>query len=250
MHRLAQLFGKLRLFIQFPRSLGAFLSWSKFSFTSYEMVSLLRVQGILPKTVLDVGANVGQFAIACSHLLPGVVVHSFEPLPECVTSLKKNTHRLSNILVYPLALGDRQGEITINLNQHSLSSSVLPLGEHHLSAFPGARAIGAIVVPVTTLDIVFKGIQFDSPVLLKLDVQGYEATTLKGAKETLSRVDYVILETSFTPMYVGESVFHDMVYMMEERGFTFLKPVGFLVSPQTGEILQMDALFGKDHSVA
>ena len=85
----------------------------------------------------------------------------------------------------------------------------------------------------------------EPPVLLKLDVQGYEATTLRGGLETLKRLDYVILEASFKPMYEGEMLFMDIVHLMASYGFHFLRPVGWLSHPETDEFLQMDALFNR-----
>jgi len=66
---------------------------------------------------------------------------------------------------------------------------------------------------------------------------------LRGGLKTLQRVDYVILEASFKPMYEGEMLFMNIVRLMEEYGFHFLRPVGWLSHPKTGEILQTDALF-------
>lgn len=225
--------------------LKAVISWPKFSLTSFTMVSGLVRQGILPNTVIDVGANVGQFAVASAKLFPNVAVHSFEPNPECVSLLRKHVDPLGNVLVYPLALGDEAGELDFHVNSHSHSSSILPLAKNHLDAFPNARELSTIKVEVSTLDKVFSCAELPSPVLLKLDVQGYEAQALRGAVVTLKRVDYVILEASFKPMYHGESLFMDIVCLMESYGFHFLRPVGWLPDPHTGEIIQMDALFGR-----
>jgi len=207
------------------------------------MLSALKRQTIKPNTIIDVGANVGQFAVASAKLFPDVSVHSFEPLPDCVIQLQKNVKRLNNIKVYPFALGDAEGEVEFHVNQHSHSSSILPLAESHRIAFPEAQEKETISVKVSTLDDVFSSIELKSPVLLKLDVQGYEAQTLRGGLKTLQRIDYVILEASFKPMYEGEMLFMDMVRLMEEYGFRFLRPVGWLSHPKNGEILQMDALF-------
>ena len=81
--------------------------------------------------------------------------------------------------------------------------------------------------------------------MLKLDVQGYEPQVLEGATETLKRVNYVLLEASFRPLYEGEGVFMEIARVMEGRGFDFLRPVDWLIDPRNGEILQMDALFVK-----
>lgn len=228
------------------KEIHALLTWPKFSLTSYRMLSALKRQDINPNTIIDVGANVGQFAIASAKFFPNTSVHSFEPLPDCVTQLQKNVKRLNNIKVYPFALGDSEDEVEFHVNEHSHSSSILPLADSHSKAFPNAQEKETISVKVSTLDDVFSSIELKSPVLLKLDVQGYEAQTLLGGLKTLQRVDYVILEASFKPMYEGEMVFMDIVRLMEEYGFSFLRPVGWLSHPKTGEILQMDALFMKE----
>src|ERR1019366_9480917 len=207
------------------------------------MVSTLARQGILPRTVIDVGANVGQFAIASAMIFSKVQVHSFEPVPETVSALKENVRTLANVKVYPLALGERQGHCAFHVNSHSQSSSILALGKSHLEAFPDEREARTIDVELTTLDAVFDKIDLDPPVLLKLDVQGYETQTLAGGSRTLKRCDYVVAEVSFKPMYQGETPFTDVLTMMERRNFEFLRPVGWLTEPRTGEVLQIDALF-------
>ncbi|OAD23265.1 Methyltransferase FkbM domain protein [Candidatus Thiomargarita nelsonii] len=92
-----------------PREIYALLTWPKFSLTSYRMLSALKQQSIRPQTIIDVGANVGQFTIASAKFFPKLQIHSFEPLPEAVTLLKKHVRKLKNITVYPLALGDQEG---------------------------------------------------------------------------------------------------------------------------------------------
>jgi FkbM family methyltransferase len=221
----------------------ALLTWPKFSLTSYRMVSALKQQGIHPQTIIDVGANVGQFTVAAAKLFPNRQIHSFEPLPEAVTLLKKHVRKFKNISVYPLALGDHEGDIPFHVNAYNLSSSIIPLAQAHRQAFPNAQEVKTISVNLSTLDKVFNAITLEPPVLLKLDVQGYESITLRGGLKTLQQVDYVILEASFKPMYEGEMLFMDIVRLMAEYGFQFLRPVGWLSHPKTGEFLQMDALF-------
>lgn len=228
------------------RMVKAIIFWPKFSVTSFKMASDLVCQKVLPKTVIDVGANVGQFAVASAKLFPNVLVHAFEPNPDCVVALQKNVMSLGSVLVYHIALGEEEGEAAFHVNSHSHSSSILPLSRNHLEAFPDAREVNSIQVKVSTLDTIFSGMELSAPVLLKLDVQGYEAQALRGAVKTLERIDYVVLETSFKPMYEGEMLFMDIVRLMESYGFSFLRPVGWLNDPNTGEIVQMDALFQRN----
>ncbi|CAK0781270.1 FkbM family methyltransferase [Gammaproteobacteria bacterium] len=234
---------KLLLLLGEPGMVKALMSWPKFSFTSYQMIAGLIRQGIVPKTIVDVGANTGQFTVASAKLIPGVCIYSFEPQPACIAVLERNLSSLDNVTLHPLALGEAEGEVLFNLNTHSHSSSFLQLADAHRAAFPQAQETKRIPVKVSTLDLVFGENRLERPVLLKLDVQGYETQVLSGAKTTLQQVDYVVLEASFKPMYEGEPLFLDIMRIMEGHGFSFLRPVGWLTDPTTGEVLQMDALF-------
>jgi FkbM family methyltransferase len=215
------------------------------------MVSRLLRQGIQPRTVIDVGANIGQFSVTVAKLFSNVSIHCFEPLPVCLPVLKRNTQELPNVRIYPIALGESEGTGVFHVNSHSHSSSLLRLAEGHREAFPLAREVDAIRVSLSTLDKVFADLELTPPVMLKLDVQGYEATTIRGGFSTLRRVDYIVCETSLKPMYDGEMLFPDLARMIEMRGFRFMRPVGWLTNPSNGEILQIDALFErKDLAVA
>jgi FkbM family methyltransferase len=58
------------------------------------------------QTVLDVGANTGQFATAAIHeILPEATIYSFEPLRECYDLLVKNMSYVSKFRAFNFALG-------------------------------------------------------------------------------------------------------------------------------------------------
>lgn len=225
------------------KALIACLTWPKFSLTSYQMVRGLYQQGIRPQTVIDVGANVGQFAVACSRWFPSAEIFAFEPNPQCAARLTSNLRGVRKVSIFPVALGNEEGIAKFHVNAHTHSSSVLPLGERHCSAFPEATETETIEVKINRLDALLSESQMQGPVLLKLDVQGYEVEVLKGAQAVLRRVDYLVVEMSFEPMYEGEITFRDGMQLVEGYGFRFVRPVGFLRHPKTDEILQMDALF-------
>jgi FkbM family methyltransferase len=225
------------------RALGALLSWPVFSITSYRMVRSLAEQRIAPMTVIDVGSNVGQFGVAAARIFTGARIYCVEPQPDNFGRLCRNVRKLRNVTTFQAAVGDREGTAQLRVNSHSHSSSILPLAPAHCAAFPQAVEVGTVSVEVTTLDRLFAPIELRPPVLLKLDVQGYEAWTLRGGAKTLRAVDYTVLEASFKPMYEGEALFLDLVRIMEGCGFRFCRPVGLLSDPATGEVLQIDALF-------
>ena len=225
------------------RALTALISWPVFSITSYKMVRSLAEQRLAPSAVLDVGANIGQFAVAAAKFFPQAAIFSIEPHPDIFRRLCHNVRKLPKVRTFQDALGDHQGSAALRINSHSHSSSMLPLARQHREAFPKAVETSTAEVHLRTLDSLFAPIDLRPPVLLKLDVQGYEALVLRGGSETLRRISYVILEASFKPMYEGEILFLDLVQLMEEYGFRFSRPVGALQHPVTGEVLQIDALF-------
>lgn len=225
-------------------SLGrAVATWPVFSRTSYAMVNGLRLQGMRPNTILDAGANRGQFTVAARHLLRPQRIHAFEPLPEVGDELARRCARYPEVVVHHVALGSTPGEATLHVNRHSQSSSLMPLRARHLAVFPDAREVSDVVVRVGRLDEVLTGEPLVPPVLLKVDTQGYEAEVLAGATGVLERIDYVVLETSFMPLYEDERPFREILALMESLSFEFDRPVGSLRDPRTGEYLQMDALF-------
>jgi FkbM family methyltransferase len=224
------------------RLLLAAVTWPKFSMTAYRMVCRLKAQGLHPRTVLDIGANVGQFAVTATKLWSDCHVESFEPIPDCAETLRSNCRNLS-VKVHEVAVGNRDGNVPIHINSHRQSSSILTLGATHREAFPFARDEGTRIVRLVRLDTLFKKGQLGRPVLLKLDVQGYEPEALRGAAGILGDIDYVLMETSFRPLYEGEQTFSEMLLLMESFGFQFLRPVDWLEDRRTGEVMQMDALF-------
>jgi len=228
-----------------PRAWRALITWPKFSAASFEITSELHRQGIVPDTVIDIGANVGQFAVAAIKTFPGARVHSFEPQPDSFARLSKHVASFPQATVHPVACGDFTGSTRFHVNTLSHSSSILPLAARHLEAFPEYRETTTIEVPVRTLDSLISTIQPTGLTLLKIDVQGFEAKVLAGAGEALKRVDYVLLEASLRPLYEGEMLFPEMLDLMKAHGFRFLRPLAWMKDPHNGEVLQMDVLFGR-----
>jgi FkbM family methyltransferase len=226
-----------------PGALRAVCTWPVFSISSFEMLSALLSYDVRPASIIDVGANVGQFTVAAAKKIPNAHVHSFEPLPDCASRLRRNVDRLRNVSVYGLALGETEGRCAMHVNSYTLSSSLLSLAPAHQQAFPYETEVGTLDVAVSTLDKTFERIDLPRPILLKIDVQGYEAKVLKGAANLLKGIDHAVIEASLKPMYEGETLFDGLADLMKAFGFRFKATVGQLPDPSSGEILQIDALF-------
>ena len=195
--------------------------------------------------VFDVGANTGQFAEKLWNAGFSGRIVSFEPSSGAHSTLVKHAQGKANWIIAPkMAVGDRDGTISLNLAGNSVSSSVLPMLPSHASAAPESRYIGSEAVNLRTLDSVGKQFAADAErVFLKLDVQGFEYKVLQGGRCFLSRVSGIQMELSLVPLYDGELLFHPMLHVLEDHGFDLWSMVPGFLDPKTSRLLQLDAIF-------
>jgi FkbM family methyltransferase len=195
--------------------------------------------------VFDVGANIGQFAEMLRDAGFSGRIVSFEPSTAAHSALSERARRDAKWDIAPrMALGDHEGTITLNLAGNSASSSVLPMLPSHASAAPESRYVGSETVDLGMLDRIGVEVTTEAEhVFLKLDVQGYEYKVLQGAQQFLHRVAGIQLELSLVPLYDGECLFHPMLHDLEKRGYEMWSMVPGFVDPDTGRLLQLDAVF-------
>jgi FkbM family methyltransferase len=198
--------------------------------------------------VLDVGANTGQFARELRSFGYSGEIVSFEPLSEAFALLNQHAERDNRWQAVNCALGDSEGEVEINISANSYSSSILNIKTRHTNAAPDSVYVGKETVNVKMLDSLYtKYCRETDRVLLKLDTQGFEASVLAGAKETLGTLTAIQMELSLVPMYEKEVLFLPMIRTMEEAGFQLVGLAPGFSNPETGQLYQVDCFFiGKD----
>lgn len=201
----------------------------------------IREAGI--QTVLDVGAHKGEFSSAVRVLLPHVHIYAFEPLQDCYSMLSKKMSKNGAFRAFPVALGSKAERMTMWRSSYAKSSSILTMAQLHKDVFPESGVESPMSVEVQTLDDYAAQIALNPKVLLKIDVQGYEAEVLLGATEVLKQVEYVLLEVSFRPLYHGQASFAVIHTLLGSAGFSYSGNLDQLLSPVDGSILQADALF-------
>ena len=196
-------------------------------------------------TIIDVGANEGQFIQKITRILPHIQIYAFEPLKESFTRLKEIVKNSKKIIVYNFALGDEEKETVINLNEYSPSSSLLELTDLHKDAFPITKNVEQEKIFVKVLDEIANDLELKKKVMMKLDVQGFELNVLRGSENTLKNVDIILIETSFYELYKNQPLFKDIFDFLSDRGFNYFGSFEQLYDERDGKILQADSIFIK-----
>jgi len=104
LHRISEL-------LSVPGALHCALTWKKFSLAAYLILMRIKEAGVRPATVLDVGANVGQFSVVASYLLPEADIYPVEPDPVTAKRLRSNLVQRVAANVIVTAVGERAGSV-------------------------------------------------------------------------------------------------------------------------------------------
>lgn len=134
---------------------------------------------------VDVGANIGSYTVLASAVC-GARSIAIEPDPGTAQSLKRNIE-LNGIAdrttVIEAAVGASEGTVRFTVGQDTTNRVV------------ASTDVASREAQVRTLDEI---LAIESPVLIKMDVEGYEPQVVAGASETLKKSSLlaVITETA------------------------------------------------------
>jgi FkbM family methyltransferase len=195
------------------------------------------------KSVIDIGANDGRFAIEIREKFPGMNIYSFEPLREPYQKLVDRFKKDAHFFPFNCAIGEKSEKSIINRNEFHASSSLLPLGNEHKLNFPTAVKEFPEEISVYTFNEVLNFASIPGPYLVKIDVQGYEKQVIRGSYDLLMHADCLLVEVSFRELYQGQSLFPEIYTIVKGLGFEYNGAFDVLRSPIDGQVLQEDAIF-------
>jgi FkbM family methyltransferase len=197
-------------------------------------------------TVLDVGANEGQFVKVARVLFPQAPILAFEPNPHLKSSLERLLSASGRGALLPLACGPEEGVLPLYLTKFSPSASLLQPTALQIPDFPAAEVGETIEVTVKRLDDVVRASELASaPYLLKLDVQGFELEVLQGATSILPDVAVILCEVNAESFYTGQAGFEQIYLFLREHGFKLIDIGEPIRARATGEVLYFDVVFLK-----
>lgn len=181
-----------------------------------DALTLLRRSGYAPKVVIDCGANVGQWSRLALSIFPDAAFHLIEPQPVCGAPLRGLALDQGRVRVHAVAVTE-PGISRVRM----IGGGDTGGGTGAWVGLPGEEAIGEVVVPATTLDeLLSADVAPGDRSLLKLDLEGYELTALRGAARLLEVVEVVLTEFQFFETnWNGRPTFGGLLRALDERGF-------------------------------
>ena len=192
-------------------------------------------------TVIDVGANRGQFALVAVRRWPDARLICLEPLPDASRVLRRALGRRP-VTVVDAAASDHTGVAGFHLSRARDSSSLREIGPAQTQLFSGTDEVGVVTVDTVRLDDIVDIPTGERPALLKIDVQGAEIEVLHGAERLLRVVDFVLVESSLRELYVGQDLAGAVIAFLSTRGFVLSAITSPTVDAE-GALIQADFLF-------
>lgn len=226
-------------------------AWSRIFFkhrvvAGVEHIVVLRQLGDV-RTVFDIGANRGQFALAARRSFPTAKILSFEPLSEPALMYRAVFKGDSRVTLFQVAIGPQTTESHMHVSARDDSSSLLPILPAQELMFPGTAEIGKEPIKVRRLTDLVSSNDFQGIALLKIDVQGFELQALAGCEDWLGRFKWIYVESSFVELYAGQALADSVIAWVRERGFTLFGVHNMTYAPN-GRALQADFLFHSQSS--
>jgi FkbM family methyltransferase len=196
-----------------------------------EFLEDLKSRGLQCGTIADVGANSAKWSRIAKAVFPGADFFLIEPQMEMKPHLEKFCAETPGSNYINAGAGAEKGELTFTVWDDFQGSSFLLPEETSLKENGRQRK-----VEVTTIDHLVETGKLKIPVLMKLDVQGFELEVLKGANKILGVTEAFILEVALHEFYPNTPLFSTVIDFMRERNYVVYDFPGFLRRPLDGAL--------------
>jgi FkbM family methyltransferase len=168
-------------------------------------------------TIVDAGAHVGYFTVSLAREAgtSGQVL-AVEPLPSNLELLRANValNKLDNVRIFPLALGDRESHVQLNVASDPAFSSL-----HTPYIRSTARTLR---IPMNRLDTLWRECDRPFVIVVKVDVEGAELGVLEGGEDLLESCKPLVMLEANDAAHLDE-----VTSWLEARGYARSQPPGF-----------------------
>ena len=183
--------------------------------------------GFTPKTVIDVGAQVGTHELYSNF--PDAHHVMIEPVIECIPELEKLAKQLRSSWILNCAVSSSDGDAILSLSESKQYSSI-----------DGVIGSSTRKIKQRTVDSIIKEGGLQPPFLIKVDVDGPEIKVLEGCHETLRSECVVVIEATLAHENPRLS---QIVRIMDEFGYSTYDIVDYLHRGSDWHLWQVDLIF-------
>ena len=230
--------------VELNERIGSATGWTLRRYqASFDTARRHLISSMAISTIIDGGANEGQWATPLRNQFPSLDLVSFEPEQEAFTKLSRIA-KAPNWTVINSALGKENVVSRLNVSsKNTMVSSIRKPTALSNEVYPSVVFDAQQRIQVQRLD----EFQFmrRKNLFLKLDVQGSEMDALAGCGTLLKNVIAIELETSLEAFYEGEVSHYEVVPWLMKQGF---KPFS-LFTPNlssVGQVNYIDVLLIRD----
>lgn len=208
--------------------------------TMFGSLANLHRSGFKPGAILDVGAYEGKWTRDVKTIFPSVPVLMIEANPDKESALNRLRDTLGSSVSLERCLVGAVPQAAVTFYAMETGSSVMP----EVSSV--ART--PIKLDMQTLDGIVPRAGLRGPMLVKLDVQGYELDVLRGAQSTLEQTEVLVLELSLLEYNRGAPLLAQVIAEVTALGYAMYDICGLHRRGARNVLLQVDAVFVRESS--
>ena len=142
-----------------------------------DILDYIKLHYPVQKSIVDVGANIGNHSFYFANYLSYDSIFCFEPIEDNFLLLLMNMTQFPNLALLNAAASSKTGKLSMRLDSQNS-------GSHTISDE------GSVEIQALTIDRV---VPMEDVTLLKIDAEGHEPEILDGASDTLYRCRPLIL---------------------------------------------------------
>ncbi len=198
---------------------GCKVAWLAYENSNYDFRTngesriLARLRGQPFATLLDVGANVGDWALDAANAFPGAHIHCFEVIPTTFARLRENTRGCPHVALHDFGLSDREQELEF---KHYPGAP----GLSSMFDFPHTAEAVRVRGRVRAGDDFLRGEGIASVDFLKIDVEGAELLVLEGLRESLAGGAIQVVQFEYGLVNIlTRHLLRDFYALLGARGF-------------------------------
>jgi FkbM family methyltransferase len=211
-------------------------------------MNLKQLEYLQPKTILDIGANVGAWSLEAKEVWKDADILMIEGNPACETALRY-IYQTTGISYVIGVLSDKTGWLPFYQRKGCGTSTGDSIYRENTDWYSDEN-VEIVQYHAVAIDEMFGNTGIYAPKfdLVKIDVQGAELDVLRGGKDIFKSTKYIIMEVivdGIEPYNIGSPSRAEVMEYITSIGFKPQTVLENIVHPIERHIIQQDILFSK-----